>query len=53
MSNCVAMVVLDVIRLTSLVVALALFALAQVHYHVLLLVMHVSNMVSLRDVRYL
>ena len=51
MGNCVTVVVLNVVRLPSLVVALALFTLAQVHYHVLLLVMHVSNMVSFRDVR--
>ena len=46
------MVVLDVVRLPSLVVALALLlALTEIHYHVLLLVMSVRDVVSLRDVR--
>ena len=45
------MVILDVVWLPSLVVALALLlALPKVHYHVLLLVMSVRNVISLRDV---
>jgi hypothetical protein len=52
MSHSVSVIVLDVIWLPSLMVALCLLlALAKVHYHVLLLVMSVCNVISLRDVR--
>jgi hypothetical protein len=51
MCHSVSMIILDVIWLPSLMVALCLLlTLTKVHYHVLLLVMSVRNVISLRDV---